>query len=718
MSLRARSALIPPLWILCLLTTALLPTPAGWAAPVISEFMAANGGSLLDEDGEPSDWIELHNPSTAPVSLAGWFLTDDPTLPLKWSFPNRTLAPGAHLVVFASGKNRSPADPAPVHANFRLEASGEYLALIHPDGVTVSTEFRPAFPPQETDISFGTPASPGTRSLLLNASLEILIPANASDIPANWISGAGQSATSRPATLGFPIGFDTTPANPNAATNLALAGAASQSTTGFGLPAANGNDGNLSTYTHTASQDDASAWSLDLGAAFEIRRLVLHNRPECCQTRFRDLTVYLIDADGATVLWTSGLLNPENRLNSPAAITLDLLDLGVEPVAARFIRISRTPDPDLSGSGGAGNADEDSVLTLAEVEVYGVESISFAPVLRTDLADTLLGRNSSALARLPFVLQAPESIQSLSLTLRYDDGVAVFLNGQPVVSLNVPSSLAWNSTALAERNKAAALVPETIDLTPFKNLFQTGTNWMGFHAVNASVDDPDFLLDANLTTENSGTLFAAYLERPTPGASNNVPWNLGRVADTKFSVTRGFASSPFDLAIVTTTPDAEIRYTLDGSAPLADHGQIYAAPLRIAQTTVVRAAAFRRDYRPTNIDTHTYILVDSTVTQPARPAGFPATWAGLSADYAMDPRITQSATYAPQIGDSLKSLPTLSLATSVDDLFGPSRGIYANPERSGLSWERPISLEWIEPGGGGRFQADAGVRIQARYFFN
>jgi hypothetical protein len=49
------------------------------ADPIVSEFMAANTKSLADADGDHSDWIELHNPDAAAVSLDGWFLTDSAT---------------------------------------------------------------------------------------------------------------------------------------------------------------------------------------------------------------------------------------------------------------------------------------------------------------------------------------------------------------------------------------------------------------------------------------------------------------------------------------------------------------------------------------------------------------------------------------------------------------------------------------------------------------
>jgi hypothetical protein len=77
-----------------LLALAFVSITARSADLVISEFMADNETSLLDEDGAPSDWIELHNASASPVSTAGWSLTDDPALPRKWVFPERVLAAG------------------------------------------------------------------------------------------------------------------------------------------------------------------------------------------------------------------------------------------------------------------------------------------------------------------------------------------------------------------------------------------------------------------------------------------------------------------------------------------------------------------------------------------------------------------------------------------------------------------------------------------------
>ena len=131
--------------------------------PLISEFMASNGGaSVVDEDGQSSDWIEIHNPSGNTALLSGYYLTDDPDDLQKWAFPAVSLAPLDHLVVFASGKDRI-VPGSELHANFSLDADGEYLALIKPDGQTIVSEFGFAgtrYPEQEADLSFGTFGNP------------------------------------------------------------------------------------------------------------------------------------------------------------------------------------------------------------------------------------------------------------------------------------------------------------------------------------------------------------------------------------------------------------------------------------------------------------------------------------------------------------------------------------------------------------------------------
>ena len=220
---------------------------------------------------------------------------------------------------------------------------------------------------------------------------------------------------------------------------------------------------------------------------------------------------------------------------------------------------------------------------------------------------------------------------------------------------------------------------------------------------------------------------AGYFRPATPRAPNGTAY-LGLVDDTSFSVDRGFYDAPIDVAISCATPGAQIRFTLDGSAPSASTGNIYSTPVHITGTTTLRAAAFVAGWAPSNVDTHTYIFTAQVIQQPAAPAGFPATWAGNAADYEMDPDVTTAPAYAAEMQQAMKSIRTLSIVLPPDDLFGPTNGIYTFPESRGLAWERGCSAElilppgWVEQNGGvppppaglnggTGFQENCGLRI-------
>lgn len=220
--------------------------------------------------------------------------------------------------------------------------------------------------------------------------------------------------------------------------------------------------------------------------------------------------------------------------------------------------------------------------------------------------------------------------------------------------------------------------------------------------------------EVDISYGHSGAGGLGYFAAPTPGGPNGNSFE-GIVADTKFSVDRGFFSNAFVVAISSATAGVEIRYTLDYSTPSAMHGLVYTQPIAIDTTTLLRAAAFRQDWLPTNVDTQTYIFPADVMNQPANPQGWPSTWAGVAADYEMDPDVIGvnnlfSNVYRNTIVDDLQSIPTISIVTEMDNLFGPA-GIYDNPTASGVSWERPASVELIHPDGRNGFQINCGLRI-------
>ncbi|MCE9613576.1 MAG: lamin tail domain-containing protein [Lentisphaerae bacterium] len=120
----------------------------------INEWMAQNNTTLRDpSDQKFEDWFELFNPSSQPVNLGGYYLTDDLDLTNQFRIPGGSfIAPRSFMLVWADGEDGGNAPGLPLHTNFKLSAGGEAIALYRPDGVLVDAV---TFGPQAADHSEG-----------------------------------------------------------------------------------------------------------------------------------------------------------------------------------------------------------------------------------------------------------------------------------------------------------------------------------------------------------------------------------------------------------------------------------------------------------------------------------------------------------------------------------------------------------------------------------
>jgi hypothetical protein len=123
----------------------------GWTL-VINELMADNQSVAPDEQGDYDDWIELYNHGAEPVDAAGCCLSDDPAEPAKWRIPasepeTTTIPARGYLLLWVDDE----AGEGLLHANFKLGASGESVALYDPQGALLD---QVTFGSQTPDASY------------------------------------------------------------------------------------------------------------------------------------------------------------------------------------------------------------------------------------------------------------------------------------------------------------------------------------------------------------------------------------------------------------------------------------------------------------------------------------------------------------------------------------------------------------------------------------
>ena len=152
------------------------------------------------------------------------------------------------------------------------------------------------------------------------------------------------------------------------------------------------------------------------------------------------------------------------------------------------------------------------------------------------------------------------------------------------------------------------------------------------------------------------------------------------------------------LTLACTTSGTNIYYTTDGRPPIASEVNTptsirYTTPISISSTKCIRAAAIKTGYKPSPIETHTYIF-------------------GASA--------------------AVKAMPLISLVGDPNQTFYEPNGImaivggyyasdgtwqsggtgtYDNMLHRGIAYERPVSFEIIDSAADGNYQTDCGIRI-------
>ena len=127
---------------------------------VINEIMSNNVSIANDQSANFEDWIELHNPTSLPISTAGLFLTDTIDLLHKWELPNHLIPPGGYVIIWAD----EDGGQGDMHANFKLSNLGEQLILTNKDSLFIDSI---TYLPQVDDISFGrTPNGTGLFTML------------------------------------------------------------------------------------------------------------------------------------------------------------------------------------------------------------------------------------------------------------------------------------------------------------------------------------------------------------------------------------------------------------------------------------------------------------------------------------------------------------------------------------------------------------------------
>ena len=239
--------------------------------------------------------------------------------------------------------------------------------------------------------------------------------------------------------------------------------------------------------------------------------------------------------------------------------------------------------------------------------------------------------------------------------------------------------------------------------------------------------------DVTFGRHPNGTGTWKFFLAPSPGITNTLQtaWESIVYDKPEFSTRGGFYATDQSLALTSTEPGVTIRYTLDGSDPVAGSPE-YIAPLplttRAGQANVLSmisgtstANQHTDGWKPPLGEVRKATVVRTRAFRDGAPPG---------------PAGTQTY-FIGADGPRTDGLPVLSIASTPGGLFDYVPGIYmlgkvfddyvaahpgepltghtpANYTQRGAAWERAAHIEWFEPGGVRAWGEPVGLDIQGQ----
>jgi hypothetical protein len=668
-----------------------LATVIGWAVPAfsqeihINEILAANNTISPDnvDFDDYSDWIELHNNTASPVDLSSYFLTDDLGQPLKWRISaGAFIAANGYFIVRADGFDAVPGQVytrefAPwdtfqtrrFHASFKLGSSGEVIGLYRISSPIQSNSLLPLGSVWKY-LDKGTAPGEGWADpdfddhAWLSGAAEL---GYGEGDEATVVSYGPSSSKKYPATY-FRTSFNVTnPAN--------LAGVRCRALVDDGavvylngieivrlrMPA--GDIDYLSFASASASEDDFDTIVISsdqLRAGNNVLAVEVHQRTAGSSDLGFDIELIVDEVNGSPTLIDSVSFGAQvddvsyGRIQFPGTTSVAIAsgstwkyrDTGADPG-------ENWAGPDFddsawsSGVAKLGYGDDDEQTTLD----YGPSGNNKYP---------------ATYFRSTFNVIDPAQLESVECRAIIDDGAVFYLNGTEIRRIRMPSGAVDHLTFAGASAPEDGFEPFAVDAGQIR----AGVNVLAVEVHQRTADSSDLGFDLEVTlrqkAEEGGGW--AYFGEPTPENANTTIATLERTPSTDViaSVASGFYPGSRNIALSTSSGNAEIRYTLDGSVPKSA-SLLYTAAIPVDSTTVLRARTFEVGRIPGSLATYSYFI-----NEPARP------------------------------------LPVVSFVVDPDVFFDSTIGIYENVHKGR---EAPSHIEYFAADQSLGFKVNCGTKI-------
>lgn len=543
---------------------------------VISEVMSSNRSAFPDEVGSFPDWIELTNTGESAIALKGYGLSDRADK-ITFIFPDITLEPGGHIIVFASDENKNTAGQT-LHAKFKLSSSGDSLFLFGSDGIAFS---------------------------------EIAVPAMDRNMSYSWIGGEDYIITEQ-----YSPGYENTQegfAAFRASTLIETGTLIINEICASSITTLRDEDGeypdwielynagtkaiDLSNYALSDDPDSLVKWRFPQGAVIEpggYYVVYASGKDRASANGGWPHASFKLRSNGETVI----LADIQGRMVD--LVTYDLLEAdtswGRDEEGTSGFKTFFRPTPGLPNNR-TGEVAMDTSMCLANASGLYITEVMTGN-------KTIVGPN---------VKNPYDYIEIYNMS-----GQAVNLKGYGL-SDNIKKPRKWQLPDITlENNSYLVIYCDTTQTTKDGVYYFTDYNLAKAGETVCLSTPSGEILDKVVVPQlyddvsfgrTLGQAGLFYYSSPTPGAENGQGFT-GFAEKPAFNIAGGLYERPLEgsTAVTISVPaNSVVRYTTDGTDPTEASMQ-YTGPIDVNKNTVIRARTFRDGVEPSQVVSQTYLI--------------------------------------------------------------------------------------------------------------
>ena len=531
----------------------------------LNEVMAENTATLVTGSGEVPDWIEITNDGDEPMEIGRYSLLLDTNFNRMFTFPEYTMQPGEHLVLWANGAQKTVDEPW--NLPFKLSASGgQQLVLMNPASKVVDAVTLPEMEADEAyyrmedgSWSKGT-ASPGAEN------------------------GAGEMGEMQDSGVKLvPDVLELTEAM--ASNNLYFADENGEHHDYVEIYNNSDTDVNLKGWYLSDSSDALKDWAfpdviLPAGGYLAVHCSGLDRTADANHLH----TNFKIGSDGECIY-----LSQPNGQTVSALQTIALMDDQAYSLVNGVWTTEIGPTPGMENTADAAGKAHAATFANYRNGVY-ISEIMAVPSEQeydwielyngsgqaVDLSNYGLSDNSHK----PRKWQFPQGT-----TIQPGQYMGVYLSGQEVSSLggfiNADFALSSEGHYTVTLARPDGTVIDAVYLS---------SQYGGISCGRSQGEDGFFLFEAG-----------------TPGSENAGNHYRGRALEAQASVQGGLFNSGDSFTVELSAPaGCQIYYTLDCTDPDQGSSQ-YNGPITVNKTTILRSRVYQNGYMPSAIDTQSYL---------------------------------------------------------------------------------------------------------------